>query len=85
MSCCGTRRERAVAALAPKVEHRPVTVAPARPPILFEYTGKTSLAVVGPLTRLTYRFSGPGVVVPVSAADAGAVSAVPNLRRSRSL
>jgi hypothetical protein len=85
MSCCGTRRERAVAARVPKAEHVPVAAAPARPPILFEYTGNTSLAVVGSLTRTTYRFPALGAVVPVSAADAGAVSAVPNLRRARSV
>ena len=84
MSCCGEKRTRALAPVATKVGERekPVSV-PLRPAILIEYTGKTSLAVVGPVTRITYRFLAPGARVPVAASDAGAIAAVPNLRRAR--
>jgi hypothetical protein len=85
MPCCGNRRAGAVAALAPGREQRPRPVAPvlpAPPPVTFEYTGKTSLAVTGPITRATYRFPVPGARVPVHASDAAAVAALPNVRRT---
>lgn len=81
MSCCGNRRARAVYAPAPKQEQRPTPVVATRPPVTLEYTGQTSLAVTGPVTRTTYRFAAPGARVPVAASDAGAVAAVPNVRR----
>jgi hypothetical protein len=87
MPCCGNQRANAGTAAAPRVERRsrPVPAAPAaRPPVTFEYTGKTALAIIGPITRVTYRFPAPGVRVPVDARDAGAVSAVPNVRRTSS-
>jgi hypothetical protein len=85
MSCCGEKRARALTPAAAKVEE-PIkaVITPSRPAILFEYTGKTSLAVVGPVTRTTYRFLTPGAKVPVEAGDAGAIAAVPNLRRASS-
>jgi hypothetical protein len=84
MPCCGQKREHVTPAPPPqRVQPRPM--APARsappPPITFEYTGKTSLAVTGPITRASYRFLAPGAMVPVDARDAGAVAAVPNVRR----
>ena len=85
MPCCGNRRASAAATSAPKREQRPPPVAPspsALPPVTFEYTGKTALAVTGPITRATYRFPVPGARVPVDARDAGAVAAVPNVRRT---
>jgi hypothetical protein len=84
MPCCGSRRVRA-AIPAPKREQGPRAVgsAPAAlPPVIFEYTGKTALAVTGPITHAIYRFSVPGARVPVDARDAGAVAAVPNVRRT---
>lgn len=83
--CCGNRRKSTVASLPQRVEQRsgPLPQAePARPPISFEYTGQTSLAVIGPFTRATYRFSAPGARVPVDARDAAAVAAVPHVRRA---
>jgi hypothetical protein len=48
---------------------------------MFEYTGKTALAVKGPITRVNYRFSEPGARVRVDASDAPGLAAVPNVRR----
>jgi hypothetical protein len=83
MPCCGQKREHVTPARPPQhVQPRPTATAPsARPPITFEYTGKTSLAVTGPITRASYRFLLPGAKVSVDARDAGAVAAVPNIRR----
>ena len=83
MPCCGQKREHVTPAPPPqRVQPRPMAAAPsAPPPITFEYTGKTSLAVTGPITRASYRFLAPGAKVPVDARDAGAVAAVPNVRR----
>jgi len=85
MPCCGDRRARFVAASAPKRELRSRPVAPAPParqPVMFEYTGNSALAVTGPITRATYRFPVPGARVLVDAKDAGAVAAVPNVRKA---
>jgi len=85
MPCCGNGRARVAAAWTPKREQRAGPVAPAilaPKPVVFEYTGKAALAVTGPITRATYRFLAPGARVPVDAKDAGAVAAVPNLRRA---
>ena len=59
----------------------PPQAPPVRPPVAFEYTGQTSLAVTGPITRATYRFPVPGARVTVDERDAAAVGAVPNVRR----
>jgi hypothetical protein len=85
MPCCGNRRAQAGAAPALGREQRPRLVAPALyspPPAVFEYTGKTSHAVTGPITRTIYRFPAPGARVLVDARDAAAVAAVPNVRRA---
>ncbi len=83
MPCCGNRRARAVAALAPQPEPRPKPVAPvvSERPVTFEYTGKTALAVTGPLTHANYRFPEPGARVTVDAREAGSFAALPNVRR----
>ena len=84
MPCCGNRRARAAGvASSPIREPLPrfvVTAVPA-PPVMFEYTGKTALAVKGPITRVNYRFSEPGARVRVDASDAPGLAAVPNVRR----
>ena len=87
MACCGNRRANAASVSIPLPERRsgPVAAASsARAPVTFEYTGKTALAVVGPFTRVTYRFPAPGARVRVDARDAGAVAAVPHVRRTPS-
>ncbi len=49
--------------------------------VTFEYTGKTSLTVTGPMTRATYRFDGPGARAAVDARDSAALATIRALRR----
>ena len=50
---------------------------------LFEYTGKTALTVVSPLTGKSYRFPRPGARVEVDTQDRVWLPLVPNLKRTR--
>jgi hypothetical protein len=51
----------------------------------FEYTGKTALTVVGPVSGMRYRFAAPGSRVAVDLRDRKHFAAVPNLVQVRSL
>jgi hypothetical protein len=75
MSCCGQkRRQVAITGAAP--------AAPAsRATSLFEYTGRTSLSVIGPATRTSYRFSHPGARVLVDGRDRASLATIPALRQ----
>lgn len=74
MSCCGGGRSRST--------NFP-SVAPMRATLLFEYTGRTALNIVGPGSRTAYRFDRPGARVLVDARDATSFAQVPVLRRVR--
>lgn len=86
MSCCGGTRTR-VTASRPA---RPASAAEAGAPaprasaagsVQFEYSGRTSLTVIGLATRARYRFAWPGARLAVNARDAAYLNGVPNLRR----
>ncbi|MGD0829894.1 MAG: hypothetical protein ABR907_03045 [Terracidiphilus sp.] len=47
----------------------------------FEYTGKTALTVVSPLTGKSYRFAKPGEQLPVDDRDRQWIAFIPNLKR----
>lgn len=47
----------------------------------FQYIGRTSLMVVGPLTGRKYRFAETGAVVSIDNRDAPSMLAVPGLKR----
>src|SRR5215471_11148195 len=80
MSCCG--RVRAVVAEIPDVETAGLRIQPRRSSdVVFEYVGRTSLTVRGPVTGAIYRFQRKGSRVSVRARDSVALAAVPNLRR----
>ncbi len=49
--------------------------------VVLEYTGRGDLAVVGPATRTTYRFSQPGARVSVDGRDSGPLGTRRDLRR----
>lgn len=49
--------------------------------IEFEYSGKTSLTVRGPITGRVYSFDGLNARALVDVRDAPSVAGVPNLRR----
>ncbi|MGA3185802.1 MAG: hypothetical protein ABSF22_01715 [Bryobacteraceae bacterium] len=51
----------------------------------FEYTGKTGMTVMGPVSGATYRFASTGSRVTVDLRDSGQMAAVPNLVRVSSL
>ena len=55
------------------------------PVAYFEYTGKTALTVVGSVSGMRYRFSGPGSRVPVDLRDRKSMAAVPNMIQVRNL
>lgn len=76
MSCCGQARAKAM------MEAKQRLAQPVQPhSVFFEYIGQTSLSVIGPATRTTYRFAAPGVRVPVDFRDATAFGAIRVLRR----
>ncbi len=80
MPCCGQGRVPAPRyALAAAASARKGAARPAA--VNFQYTGKTVLTVVGPVTGIQYRFDGHGAVLPVDARDQRAVAAVPHLIR----
>lgn len=72
MSCCGKMRTQTLNATAAPRQ----TAA-----VLFEYTGRTGLTIVGPATRTSYRFDRPGARAIVDARDRTALAAVPVLRQ----
>jgi len=90
MGCCGDKREqfhdRILAPQSREIIAEASSLPSATPPsfVYFEYIGKTGLTVSGPITGRRYRFDVPGAVVAVEGRDAPSVSAVPNLRRTRS-
>jgi hypothetical protein len=49
--------------------------------VTFEYTGKTRLTVIGPVTRLRYDFVGHGARMQVDHRDSPALACVAGLRR----
>lgn len=52
-----------------------------QPTIVFEYTGKTALTVIGTITGKRYRFNNPGDLQPIDVRDASGMKAVPVLRK----
>jgi hypothetical protein len=81
MSCCGQARAQASAAL--KAHARAIAVSPAPyGAVVLEYTGRNDLAVIGPATRTTYRFHGPGARVTVDGRDSGPLGTRRDLRRA---
>jgi hypothetical protein len=92
--CCGANKSqfrsptRIPQLRTPQTQHRSGSTpaaAPsaARPSVLFEYTGKTGLTVVGPSTGIRYRFDSPGAQLAVDPRDQSTLLYVPNLRPVR--
>jgi hypothetical protein len=82
MACCGQRRMRvSLSGQATAVENRMIAVP--SPQVLFEYTGKTGMTVVGSGTGRSYRFSVPGARVLIDARDVHSLVGVENVRRLR--
>ena len=80
MSCCGKSRAQADW----KAEAQTGTVAMSKSiygTVTFEYVGRSGLTVLGPVTRTTYYFSGPGSRVDVDGRDGVSFASVRVLRR----
>ena len=73
MSCCGRA----------KIQFTPVTPISIQQvgAVVFEYTGRTRLTVIGPVTRARYDFIGHGSRLQVDRRDSNSISAVAALRR----
>ena len=78
MACCGQARRSYNSMPAGRTEgfQSPGAAAP-----VFEYTGATTMTVVGGATGRTYRFDGPGARAAIDLRDQESVARVPNLRR----
>jgi hypothetical protein len=78
MSCCGKFRTEASAGGAVQAG---AVQKPAYGTVLLEYTGRTSMTVIGPVSRTKYQFEGPGARVFVDARDGISLATVRALRR----
>ena len=72
MSCCGSARSRST--------NFPSSVG-MRATVMFEYTGKTTLNIVGPGSRTAYRFDRAGARMLVDSRDRAYFAQVPVLRQ----
>jgi hypothetical protein len=72
MSCCGKSRL--------QFKTSPINTPPVGT-VLFEYTGRSRLTVIGPVTRIRYDFAGHGARVQVDRRDSNAIAMVPSLKR----
>lgn len=72
MNCCGSARSRSA-----NFPSAPQT----RTMVLFEYTGKTALSIVGPGSRIAYRFDRAGARALVDRKDVSYFAQVPVLRQ----
>lgn len=79
MSCCG--KARAAASGPANVSRRPAVPGTTNTSVRFEYTGETSMVVIGPVTRQRYQFTGRGAQVRVDVRDRGYLLGIPNLRQ----
>lgn len=82
--CCGNR-PLSTSTPQPQTSSAAVssTVSPVRQNrARFEYTGKTALTVVSPLTGKRYRFHEPGAQLEVDARDRSWIAFVPHLKRT---
>jgi len=73
MSCCGKSRVQPI--LAPKFVPQPAGT------VTFQYTGKTRLTVIGPITRKRYDFDRTGARVTVDRLDSNSIATVATLKR----
>jgi hypothetical protein len=78
MSCCG--KARAAASGTPSVSGRTSLPGPTNRSTRFEYTGETSMMVIGPITGLRYHFNGPGAQARVDARDRSHLLGIAKLR-----
>ena len=73
MSCCGKGVSK-LKATSTQLTARPTAV-------IFEYVGRTRVSVIGPATRMSYRFDRPGARVLVDGRDRASLATIPLLRQ----
>jgi hypothetical protein len=88
MACCGQKRQQISRAnpIQPANSPAPKISTPGQQQfqpqgIAFQYTGKSALTAIGPVSGRQYRFGHPGAIVSVDSRDALSLGTVPNLRR----
>jgi hypothetical protein len=77
MSCCGKARNTAV----PNSTVAAKPTSPSGGTVVFEYTGRTALTIIGPGSRTSYRFDRPGARMLVDGRDRASLAGVPVLRQ----
>jgi hypothetical protein len=87
--CCGKSRAQWRSSAIPRVA--PPTLAPQvagagapsakSPSVTFEYIGRTTLLVRGPVSKRSYHFDKPGRRLEIDARDSVSLVTVPMLRR----
>jgi hypothetical protein len=73
MSCCGKSRVQPFA--IPRIATTPAGT------VIFQYTGKTRLTVIGPITRQRYDFERTGARLTVDSRDSNSLATVATLKR----
>jgi len=79
MSCCG--KARAAAGGTPNVSRPAIPTGSGNRHVQFEYTGETSMTVIGPVTGLRYHFTGRGAQTRVDSRDRSHLLGIPKLRQ----
>jgi len=80
MSCCG--KARTAASGTPGMSSQPVLVpGTTNRNVRFEYTGETSMTVIGPATAQRYHFSAHGAQVRVDLRDRSYLLGIAKLRQ----
>ena|ERR1035441_7057424 len=90
MGCCNEKRAQwrrplpfpSTASAAAAGARATVRESPMTQSVGLEYVGDTALSVVGPITRMQYRFPRTGARLEVDHRDAPYLSGVPHLRRT---
>jgi len=81
VSCCGKSRERMKTSRPASIAPTPRMNVPSAGSVAFEYTGRSRLTVIGPVTHTRYEFVGFGARVQVDGRDSTSIATVPTLRR----
>ena len=79
MSCCG--KARTAASGPPNVSPRPLAPGLTNRNVRFEYTGETSMTVIGPVTGQRYHFTARGAQVRVDLRDRSYLLGIAKLRQ----
>jgi len=79
MSCCG--KARAAGSGTPSISRPPIVPGATNRNVRFEYTGDTTMMVIGPVTGQRYHFAARGAQVRVDLRDRSYLLGIPKLRQ----